>query len=108
MGRPEGVVDVGVRELGQTLRQLGVVLGLTWLEAHVLQHQYVAAATRLSENARTSSPTTPGASVTSAVVSSDRRSAAGRSDSSGSRSAGRPRCEAMTRRAPRARSASIV
>ncbi len=62
--------------------------------------QHVAAA-RLSANARTSSPTTPGASVTSASVSSARRSAAGRSDSSGSRSLGRPRWETSTSRAPR-------
>ncbi len=56
----------------------------------------------------TSAPTTAGATETGAPRSSPSRAPTGASDSDGSRSFGRPRCETSTIRAPRRRSSSIV
>ncbi len=62
-----------------------------------------------SESALTSGPTTAGARVTLAPVSSRRRAATGAIDRPSSRRpSGRPRWETSTSRAPRSRSSSMV
>ena len=108
VGGAEGVVDIDVGELGQRACELGVVVGLAGLEAHVLEHQHLAVAELLGERPHLLAHDA-GASVTVASVSSRRRSTTGASDSSASRRpSGRPRWETSTSRAPRARSSSIV
>jgi hypothetical protein len=78
----EGVIDIGVRELGQRPGQLRVIGGLTGLKAQVLEQQDLAVPPRVKS--RTSSPTTAGASITDASVSCCSRSATGRSERAGS------------------------
>ena len=99
----ERVVDVDVGELAPAGRELGVVLRLPRLVADVLEQQHLAGpswcaapSTLVADDARRELHRTPS--------SSDSRSPTGRSDSSGSRSFGRPRCETSTSAAPRSRS----
>ena len=47
VGRAEGVVDVDVGQVGQAVRERGVVLGLARLVADVLEHEHVAGPQRV-------------------------------------------------------------
>ena len=107
VSRAERVVDVHVGELGELSGELGIVLRLTLLVPDVLQHEDVTRREVVGKRPHVIADD-PGASVTSAPVSSASRLAAGLRDSSGSRSFGRPRWDTRIRRAPRSRSSSIV
>ena len=97
MGGAERVVDVDVGERRVALGQLRVVLRLALLVADVLEHHDVAVGHVVEVDS---------ASATSSPSSSLSRSAAGRSDSSGSRSFGRPRWAASSE--PRALLAQLL
>ena len=99
VGGAERVVDIYVCQLGERPGELGIVLGLPGLVADVLEHQDLARGRR-SVSAFTSSPTTAGARLTCAPVSSLTLSATGRIDSSGSRSWGAPDVRPARSRAP--------
>ncbi len=104
VGDAEGVVDVDVRELRQSMRELGVVACLARLEADVLEQQDLAVAQRLGERPRLWTRPRRGRASPRSRVSSRRRSATGAIDSPATRRpSGRSRWRDQHQaRAPRA------
>ncbi len=104
---PERVVDVDVRQAREPIGEVTVVLRFALLEPRVLQQAHISGR-QTGDDALDRVADNTGGKLDGSADQLMQARATGASESSGSRSFGRPRCDARMISAPRSRSSSIV